>query len=71
MIMSLKDNLSRILLDGGIITEEQLKEALQEQRKKGGSLSRIIYKKGFADEKPRMACVSEQQNKPTINISKF
>jgi len=71
MIMSLKDNLSRILLDGGIITEEQLKEALQEQRKKGGSLSRIIYKKGFADEKTLMACLSEQLNIPPINLSKF
>ena len=69
--MSLKDNLSRILLDGGIITEEQLKEALQEQRKKGGSLSRIIYKKGFADEKTLMACLSEQLNIPPINLSKF
>ena len=71
MIMSLKDNLSRILLNGGIITEEQLKEALQEQRKKGGSLSRIIYKKGFADEKTLMACLSEQLNIPPINLSKF
>ncbi len=71
MIMSLKNNLSRILLDGGIITEKQLKEALQEQKKKGGSLSRIIYKKGFAAEKVLMTCLSEQLNIPPINLSKF
>jgi len=71
MIMSLKKTLSKILLDGGIITEEQFKEALQEQRKKGGSLSRIIYKKGFATEKTLMACLSEQLNIPPINLSKF
>ena len=36
MIMSLKGKLLKILIDGKIITDEQLKEALKEQKEKGG-----------------------------------
>ena len=39
--------LGELLLKMGIISEDQLSEALQEQKKRGGKLGQILVKKGF------------------------
>jgi len=45
--MEKKQKLGEILLEKGIITEEQLKEALQEQEKTGISLGQILIDRGL------------------------
>lgn len=45
--MEKKKKLGEILLEKGIITEEQLKEALQEQEKTGISLGQILIDRGL------------------------
>lgn len=70
MPQSIKDKLTDFLVKN-IITNEQLDKALEIQRNKGGSLSRIIIEQGFAAEKKLMAGLSEYMGLPPIDLSKI
>lgn len=51
-----------LLIERGIIAEEQLAIALQEQKKKGGYLSQHLIALGFATELDIANCLSNQYN---------
>ncbi len=61
--------LGRILLNAGLITEKQLKAALDS--KNGKSLSRTLVDLGFASETDIAAIVAERMNLPYLDISDY
>ena len=71
MAESLKDRLIEILINGKLISQEQLNAALDTQRKIGGSLGKILVWKGFISQKDLMLVMSRQLNIPPIDLSKY
>ena len=61
--------LGQELLREGLISEAQLKTALEYQRSLGGRLHEIIGKLGFVDEKPLNEFVARSQHMHTIDVS--
>ncbi|MBI2876895.1 MAG: type IV-A pilus assembly ATPase PilB, partial [Candidatus Tectomicrobia bacterium] len=61
--------LGEILVRNQIITIEQLKEALLEQKTHGGRLGSILIKKGFTTEKILMDSLSKQSGVPFKDLA--
>lgn len=70
MPQTLKERLSDFLVKN-VITKDQLDKALDIQRNKGGSLSRIIADQGFATEKQLMAGLGKHLGLPPIDLGKI
>jgi len=70
MAKSLKDRLTDILLQGNLITEEDLKKALEIQKKEGGRLQKILVNHKFVDEKKLIAAIGEHLGIPPLDLSK-
>jgi len=66
---SMKKRLGEMLVDEGIITEEQLQEALQEQKIKGGRLEKILISQGYVTQDVIMAFVGTQLGIPHVTLS--
>jgi len=71
MVESFKDRLIDILINGKLITEEQLSKAVDVQKKSGGSLGKILVAQGFISQKDLMVVMSRQLNIPPIDLSKY
>ena len=54
--------LGRLAIDKALLTEEQLKECLEEQEKSGSLLGRILINKGYIDEVILTKLLAEQAN---------
>jgi len=67
----LSKKLSDILTKNEVITEEQLKKAVDIQRQKGGQLSRILIELGFITENDLVQMLSHTFKIPPINLSKI
>ena len=63
--------LGQLLIASGVITEEQLKQALNVQRKEGGRLGTNLVKLGFLTEEKLVAFLSKQYGVPAINLSEY
>ena len=63
--------LGQILITSHIITEEQLKEALDLQRREGGRIGTNLVKLGYVTEEKLVAFLSRQYNVPAINLSDY
>jgi type IV pilus assembly protein PilB len=63
--------LGQLLIASNIITEDQLKEALNLQRREGGRLGRNLVKLGHITEEKLVAFLSRQYNVPAINLSDY
>ncbi len=63
--------IGELLLKENLITEEQLKKALEYQKEHGGRLGSIMIKLGFVSEEDIAEILSKQQGVPAINLSKF
>lgn len=68
---SLKDRLQQILIDGNLISQEQLDSAMEIQKEKGGQLSQVLIDEGHISEQELMVSLSEHLGIPPINISKL
>ncbi len=68
---SLKDRLTEILIKNNLITPEQLKQALEEQKVKGGKLSDIIVNLKFVSESNLISVLSQSMNFPLIDLKRF
>ncbi|MEW6163212.1 MAG: type IV-A pilus assembly ATPase PilB [Nitrospirota bacterium] len=60
--------LGQLLIASNVITEEQLKEALDLQRRQGGRLGTNLLKLGYITEEKLVAFLSRQYNVPAINL---
>src|SRR4030067_1244410 len=65
-----KKRLGEMLVGGGLITEEQLKKALDEQKKRGGKVGEVLVDLGFVSEHNLATFLGRQLNLPYIEIEK-
>ena len=63
--------LGQLLINNNLITEEQLKNALELQKKEGGRLGSNLIKLGFLTEEKLVAFLSKQYGVPAINLSDY
>ncbi len=68
---SMKKRLGEMLVDEGIISEEQLQEALHEQKIKGGRLEKILISQGYVTQDVIMAFVGTQLGIPHVNLTEI
>ncbi len=71
MNLSLKERLNKILIEKNLVTPQNLNEALNIQKKKGGKLSDILVTSGFVDRKDLMVVLSEELGIPPINLARY
>ncbi|MBI3008896.1 MAG: Flp pilus assembly complex ATPase component TadA [Candidatus Omnitrophica bacterium] len=71
MAISIKERLTKILIEGGLLTDEKLEEALRLQKEKGGRLSQILVEGGYVGEKDLLAALSQGLNIPAVNLAKL
>jgi type IV pilus assembly protein PilB len=63
--------LGELLTKAGLITQDQLKEALKAQKESGGKLGETLIKLGFVAEEDITECLSQQFGVPSINLQHF
>src|SRR5688572_18983380 len=63
--------LGELILRAGLINEQQLQQALAEQKRTGGRLGSILVASGFVQEEDITELLSEQYGVPSINLSHF
>jgi type IV pilus assembly protein PilB len=63
--------LGQILMERGIITNAQVQEALEVQKKEGGLIGDIIVKLGFAKEEDIAQCLSLQFGFPYLPLENY
>jgi len=68
---SLKDRLTEILIKNNLITPEQLNQAIEEQKVRGGKLSDIIVNLKFVSESNLISVLSQSLNFPLIDLKRF
>ncbi|MBN3038659.1 MAG: Flp pilus assembly complex ATPase component TadA [Candidatus Omnitrophica bacterium] len=68
---ALKKKLNEILLENKLISEKDLKKALDIQREKGGQLSKILVDQKMISQKDLAVCLGTQLGIPPINLSKY
>ncbi|MEK6608475.1 MAG: hypothetical protein AABZ30_12515, partial [Myxococcota bacterium] len=57
-----------LLIQAGIIDEDQLRSALAEQRKWGGALGKVLVNLGFCTEEALVQTLSSQLNMPAVKL---
>lgn len=63
--------LGQLLITSSVISEEQLKQALNVQKKEGGRLGTNLIKLGFITDEKLVAFLSKQYGVPAINLSEY
>ncbi len=63
-----KTRFGEILLEYGIITQDQLKKALRRQAQTGGYIGSILEEMGYLDEDSLLSFLSKQLNASPINL---
>lgn len=63
--------LGETLIREGLITSQQLREALEHQRAHGGRLGSTLVKLGFISDEEVTAVLSRQYGVPSVNLSLF
>lgn len=67
----LRKRLGDLLVDLGIISDEQLRRALETQRQTGGKLGRILIQLGFVTEEVLLYFLSKQAGVSYVSLSDF
>ena len=70
-MISLKDRLTEILINNKLITREQIEQALNVQKQKGGRLSDIIVSLKFIKENELISALSQGSGFPLIDLKRF
>src|SRR6267142_2337920 len=65
------DKLGEILLKEGLITQDQLKKALLEQKNTGMRLGYTLVKLGFVEETEISKMLARQYRMPAVDLSRF
>ena len=66
-----KVRLGEILLQQGLLTDTQLQEALDEQKKTKRKLGRVFVEKGFVSEEQISTALARQLQVPFVNLKHF
>lgn len=70
-MISLKGRLTQILVENKLLSPEQLNQALEVQKEKGGRLSDIIVELGFIGKDDLTLVLSQGLNLPLIDLKRF
>jgi len=70
-MISLKERLTRLLIDKKLLNEEQLKTALEIQKQKGGRLSDIVVELNFIKKNELKMVLSQGLNLPLIDLKRY
>src|SRR5690349_24999951 len=65
------DKLGEILLREGLISQDQLKKALLEQKNSGMRLGYTLVKLGFVEETEVTKMLARQYRMPAVDLSRF
>ncbi len=71
MELSLKDKLTKILIDARLISHEDLFRAVEIQKKRGGTLSDTLVGLNLISKKDLMLALSQGLGIPPINLSRY
>ncbi|HUP50604.1 MAG TPA: type IV-A pilus assembly ATPase PilB [Thermoanaerobaculia bacterium] len=63
--------LGELLTKAGLISQDQLKDALKVQKETGGKLGETLIKLAFVTEEDITECLSQQFGVPSINLAHF
>ncbi|WP_225073686.1 type IV-A pilus assembly ATPase PilB [Desulfuromonas sp. CSMB_57] len=63
--------LGELLVRHGLVSDQQLNQALEDQKSQGGRLGTSLVKLGFAKEEELSAFLAKQYGMPSINLSDF
>ncbi|MFA5410577.1 MAG: PilZ domain-containing protein [Candidatus Omnitrophota bacterium] len=66
-----KKKIGELLIERGLITPEQLKLVLAEQKKKGGYISQYLINMGVVTDVDVAMCLSEQYNFPYLSLKNY
>jgi MSHA biogenesis protein MshE len=66
-----KVRLGEILVQQKLLTEEQLRSALEEQKRSGRRLGRVVIEKGFATEEQISQALARQLNAPFVSLKHY
>lgn len=69
VVVSFQRKLGEILISANLINQEQLKQALDEQKKNGGQLGNILVKSGFIKEANIVEALGKQLNIPYASLA--
>lgn len=69
--LSLRDRITKILIEEKLITEEGIKKAVEQQKKKGGKLSDILVSMRLISKKDLTVILCEEFGAPVINLSRY
>lgn len=67
----IKERIKAILIRDQILKPEDLERALEEQKRTGGELSKILVRLGLLDEEQLTSLLSEGLQLPVINVSRM
>ena len=71
MMEKVKKRLGEILIEDGILTREDLQEALENQKKDGGMIGQILVRLGFISEENLIAALGKQLNMPYMPLMNY
>jgi len=66
-----KKSVEQILLDNSVITKKQLDKAMEESRKKGMSVGKVIVRSGMVTEEAYAQAMSEALDIPYVNLANY
>jgi Type II secretion system (T2SS), protein E, N-terminal domain len=66
-----RKKLGEILIDAGVLTADQLKTALVEQKRWGGPIGRVLVDMRMVPEEVMVQAVSRQLKLPAVNLDAF
>jgi hypothetical protein len=69
--MKERERLGKLLVDKKLLTEEQLKMAIDFQKSVGGKLGAIIVKLGFIEDATLIHFIADQMNLPVVNLDEL
>jgi type IV pilus assembly protein PilB len=64
------EKLGRLMVNGGLITEDQLQKALLTQKREGGRLGSLLVRLGYIEEDKLLQFLSRQYGVPYIDLTK-
>ncbi|MBI4313230.1 MAG: Flp pilus assembly complex ATPase component TadA [Candidatus Omnitrophica bacterium] len=71
MAQRLKDRLTGVLLQKGLLSQQDLSKALEIQKTKGGSLGDLLVGMGLVDQQALLSVLSKELHIPPINLAKI
>ena len=66
-----RKKLGELLVEYGIITQECLEEALEEQNRTGGKIGEILISRGYVTEDVLLAFLGKEHNAPYVKLSEY